>query len=67
MKIISILIIFVLIKLNLSINYDLSNNIEKSISSLKSDLTYNFYIEAKCSQVASINLVMNYMKNKQEY
>ena len=64
MKIISILIIFVLIKLNLSINYDLTNNIEKSISSLKSDLTYNFYIEAKCSQVASINLVMNYMKNK---
>lgn len=35
MKIIPILIIFVLIKSNLSINYDLINNKEENILSLK--------------------------------
>lgn len=61
MKIIPILIIFVLIKSNLSINYDLINNKEENILSLKSDEIYTFYIEANDSQIANISLVMNYM------
>ena len=61
MKIIPILIIFFLIKSNLSINYDLINNKEENILSLKSDEIYTFYIEANDSQIANISLVMNYM------